>query len=445
MRLTAIGLALGLGLSTSACSDFLTGPKLGDNPNRPVTASRATLLVSGLTNLTFQSEGHLTRTVCVWMQQCSGTNKQYLNIGNYIVGEDSYFTDWTDAYVRGGALDLRRIQNDARQAGDSGYAGVAMVLEAWLIGQTADVWGDIPYSQAVDSTITAPKLDPQQQVYAEIQARLDTAITFLSATNAATTAPASEDLVYGGNVAKWKALAYTLKARFYLHTVERVGLPAYQAALTAAANGITDNSGGGDFRTYHGSNVTESNLWGQFDIGWPQYLSAGKFLVDTLKLLADPRLPDYFAPNGSGQFVGAGPGEGLGGDPSMLSAARLAPAFRQPLVTYAENQLIQAEANFVLNGAGAAQPFVTAERTALGLTPLAVTSLADIMTEKYIIMFQNLEAWSDYKRTCFPRLNPAAGSSAIPPRVVYPLSERNANPSIPDGGPLRNWNDPTGC
>src|SRR4051794_3417894 len=106
LRITAVALALGLGLGSSACSDFLTGPKLGDNPNRPTTASRANLLVSSLTNLTFQSEGHMVRTICIWMQQCSGTNKQYLSLGSYIVGDDDYYSDWSDAYVRGGLLDL---------------------------------------------------------------------------------------------------------------------------------------------------------------------------------------------------------------------------------------------------------------------------------------------------------------------------------------------------
>src|SRR3954453_16322666 len=105
MRFTAIGLALGLGLTTSACSDYLTGPKLGDNPNRPTTASRANLLVSALTNLAFQSEGSMARTVCMWMQQCAGTDKQAQNTGIYIVGDNDYYTDWSDAYVRGGLLD----------------------------------------------------------------------------------------------------------------------------------------------------------------------------------------------------------------------------------------------------------------------------------------------------------------------------------------------------
>ena len=56
-----------------------------------------------------------------------------------------------------------------------------------------------------------------------------------------------------------------------------------------------------------------------------------------------------------------------------------------------------------------------------------------------------MEVWNDYKRTCIPSLVPAGGSGAIPGRLVYPLSELNANPSIPDGGPTRNWNDPNAC
>ena len=71
--------------------------------------------------------------------------------------------------------------------------------------------------------------------------------------------------------------------------------------------------------------------------------------------------------------------------------------------------------------------------------------LQAIMTEKYIRLFQNPESYSDYRRTCLPALVPAAGSNFIPGRLAYPLSERNPNTSIPDGGPLRNWNDPTPC
>jgi hypothetical protein len=439
-RLTAI--ALGLGLGSGACSDFLTGPKLSDNPNRPTVANNANLLVSAQTNLAFQSESHLARTVCIWMQQCSGTAQQYLALGLYITGDDDYFYDgWIDTYTRGGLIDLRRIERTALETADSAYAGVAYVLEAWLIGQTADVWGDIPYSEAVDSTIAAPAPDPQQDVYAAVQAKLDTAIVFLATT---TPPPGGEELVYEGDVAKWTALANTLKARFYLHTAER-DQTAYQKAFDAASIGIADATGAGDYLAYHSGAQTESNLWHQFTDGWPQYLSAGKFLVDLLNTpTPDPRLPAYFAENSDNAFVGASPGQGLAVNPSELSAARLDAAFRQPLVTYVENELILAEAAFRI-GNPTALTHLNNARTAQSLSALGAADLGSIMTEKYAALFQNLEVWNDYKRTCLPVLTPASGASQIPVRLAYPLSERNANPSISSPGPARNWNDPNPC
>ncbi|HZM27928.1 MAG TPA: SusD/RagB family nutrient-binding outer membrane lipoprotein [Gemmatimonadales bacterium] len=442
-HLAAIALALGLGLGSSACSDFLTGPKLSDNPNRPTVANNANLLVSAETNLSFQSESHLARTICIWMQQCAGTNKQYLSLGLYITGDDDYYYDgWIDAYTRGGLLDLRRIQHDALQVADSAYAGVAYVLEAWLMGQTSDVWGDIPYSQAADSTVAHPAPDPQQRVYETVQAKLDTAIIFLNTTTAP---PGGEDLVYEGDVTKWAALANTLKARFYLHTAER-DPTAYQKAFTAASSGITDATGAGDYLAYHSSAVTtENNIWHQFvAVSWPQYLSAGKFLVDTLNALADPRISQYFAENSDGVFVGAAPGQNVGVNPSELSETRLDAGFRQPFVTYVENELILAEAAFRIGDASAGTHLNNA-RTAQGLTALVTVDLPTIMLEKYIALFQNMEVWNDYKRTCLPDLTPATGASQIPVRLVYPLSERTANPSISGAGPARNWNDPNPC
>ena len=63
----------------------------------------------------------------------------------------------------------------ADSAKDKVYGGIGRVLEAMTVGIATDVWGDIPYSQAVSNTIS-PTLDPQEQVYAAIQAKLDTAV-----------------------------------------------------------------------------------------------------------------------------------------------------------------------------------------------------------------------------------------------------------------------------
>jgi starch-binding outer membrane protein, SusD/RagB family len=441
-------IGLGATLGITGCGDFLTGPKLSDNPNRPIAATNANLLVASQTNLSSVIEGHLGRSICVWMQQCAGTQLQYASLGQYIVGDDDYFIAWSQIYGPGGLVDLRLLQRQALATGDSAYAGVAEVLEAWYVGLAADVWGDVPYSQAVDSTFPTPVLDPQEQVYAALQAKLDEAIASMNASNPGGSPPGIEDLVYGGDLAKWTALAYTLKARYYLHTAERLGAPAYAAALAAATNGIADPSG--DYLAYHSTASTESNLYFQFTGQWVDYLSAGKALLDLLQSTGDPRLSEYFDPNADGDFVGADPGDDIGVSPSPLSATRLDAGFLQPLATWAENALIVAEA---ANQAGddlTARANLDAVRADAGLGPVGggvsgPALLQAIMTEKYIRLFQSPEAWNDYKRTCIPPLVPASGSSFIPGRFVYPLSERNANTSIPDGGPLQNWNDPNVC
>jgi hypothetical protein len=441
-----IGLSTGLGIT--GCGDFLTGPKLSDNPNRPVAATNANLLVASQANLTSVLEGHLGRTICIWMQQCAGTRFQYNSLGQYIVGDDDYFIAWSQIFGPGGLVDLRRLQRQALATGDSAYAGVAKVLEAWFVGTAADVWGDIPYSQAVDSTFPTPVLDPQVQVYAALQTTLDEAIASMNASNPGGSPPGIEDLVYGGDLAKWTALANTLKARYYLHTAELLGTPAYAAALSAAGNGIADPSG--DYLAYHSSASTESNLYFSFNTQWTDYLSAGKALLDLLQSTADPRLSEYFAPNENGVFVGAAPGEDVQVKPSPLSPTHLDPSFRQPFATWAENQLIIAEAANQTGDDGTARTSLDAVRADAGLGPIGggvsgAALLQAIMTEKYIRLFQSPEAWSDYRRTCLPALVPAPGSTFIPGRVVYPLSERNVNTSIPDGGPLRNPNDPNPC
>jgi starch-binding outer membrane protein, SusD/RagB family len=441
-------IGLGIGLGITGCGDFLTGPKLSDNPNRPIAATNANLLVASQTNLSSVIEGHLGRSICVWMQQCAGTQLQYASLGQYIVGDDDYFLAWSQIYAPGGLVDLRLLQRQALATGDSAYAGVAKVLEAWYVGLAADVWGDVPYSQAVDSTFPTPVLDPQEQVYAALQTKLDEAIASMNASNPGISLPGDEDLVYGGDLTKWTALAYTLKARYYLHTAERLGAPAYAAALAAAANGIADATG--DYLAYHSIASTESNLYFQFTGQWVDYLSAGKALLDLLQTTGDARLSEYFDPNADGDFVGADPGEDIGVSPSPLSATRLDAGFRQPLATWAENALIIAEAANQAADDVTARASLDAVRADAGLGPVGggvsgPALLQAIMIEKYIRLFQSPEAWSDYRRTCIPPFIPAPGSSFIPARFVYPLSERNANTSIPDGGPLQNWNDPNLC
>lgn len=126
------------------------------------------------------------------------------------------------------------------------------------------------------------RLDAQKQVYAAIQAKLDTAVTLLAGTG---TGPGAADLFYGGDKAKWLRLAHTLKARFYLHVAERQGNAAYQSALAEAQHGLQKI---GDLTSYQSADPNEQNSWYQFTvIQRSGYMSPGAFLVNLLQTRGD--------------------------------------------------------------------------------------------------------------------------------------------------------------
>jgi starch-binding outer membrane protein, SusD/RagB family len=325
------------------------------------------------------------------------------------------------------------------------------------MGTAASLWGDIPYREAVDDGVSAPSLDPQQQVYEDVQAKLDTALTLLQG---APTTAWTYDRVYDGNSTRWRAAVYTMKARFHMHTVERLGNSALVAARAAALNGINEvpatvadamHGGPADFRTYHGGVVTEGNLWAQF-LGNRQDMTANQVFVSLLQQRSDPRLAAFFSTATGGGYRGADQFGRNGAGASLVNpAVRRQFAYRQPILTWAENQLILAEVAARLGDQNPAT-FVNAVRRSVGMSDFAgPVTLERVMEEKYIALFQNLEAWNDYKRSCYPLLTPGGANNQpaaeIPGRVPYPLNERNANPNIPEPNeqPSRNWNDPTPC
>ncbi len=444
----------------TGCDDWLTGPGINDDPNRPTEANRELLLVGVTANQTALWTGALARVASMWTQQMAGTDRQYITLDRYGVTEDDFTSEFSAVYSSGGLLDIRQVQQESRAAGDMRFLGVAQVWEAYMMGMAASVWGDIPYEQAADSLIATPALTPQAQVYAMVQAKLDSAITNLAGSGIG---PGSSDLIYGGNAQRWTRAAWSLKARFYMHWAQPqlAGAPIANTAcggncLTrardAAMNGI--DSPAGDMRSYQSATPGEQNMWHQFMfIERSGYISGGAFLIDSLLTPRnDPRLAEFFAPNAQGVIRGSRPGGagGTGAGAAQLSLTRGAAGFRQPLITWAETRLILAEAQYLLGQQNDARTTLNTYLAAAGLPQVGggVTGTAllqSIYEELYIALFQNVEAMNMYQRSCYPNVAPAAGG-AIPGRLFYGTDERNANPNIPDTSaqPVRNANDPPG-
>jgi len=439
--------AAGFVFTSVACNNFLSGDKLDSDPNRPTSAAAAQLFTAVQVNSYYILNGHAARVLSMWVQQMAGTDRQYIGYDQYSITE-GLFGEYSAAYTGGGLVDIRAIEADADASGNRALAGIARVWEALLMSFVADMYGDAAYSEAVNAEIATPTLDAQADIYAELQNVLTQAISDLSSGQGSVGAL---DLSLGGDRQAWIKVAHTLKARLYLHTAE-VNQGAYAQALAEAQQGISSSSG--DLNEYHSSASGEENIWWQFIArDRDSYMRPGKFLVDLMKARNDPRIPEYFSLNDNGEYGGAAPGQGL--DPQLhsnLSATRLDASFAQPIVTWAENQSIIAETAYRGGNLTLARSALGALCASYGGSATCGNALSgsDLLTrileEKYIALFQNYEAYNDYKRTCYPNLTPASQASAgnVPARFTYPVAERSSNPNVPvpSQQPRRNANDP---
>lgn len=495
-RYTKAGVALSLALLGVACDSFLSGPGLNENPNSALDASATARFVAVQASTFTRLEGQLARFSGIFTQQLIGSNNQQQGQGTqYAVSELDVSGFMSAFYTGGGLFGLRQVQAAADSSGNRLLEGMAKVWEAYSFGTAASIWGDLPYSEAVTPAISSPKLDPQLDIYKAVLTLLDESIALIqSDTTSGNCNPLDGDLVYCAVAtarttqrARWIAAANTLKARFNLHLVEREGAARYQAAITAANLGISEaptstvqaihGQAAGDFRALHGQTANvDANIWQQF-LAARQDIVAGDALVSILKARSDPRLTEYFDRNSyrtadtsfkghvwgmdaDGNVVSTGCPAGAAGATCRAAAVvntsvRRVPTFRQPLITWAENQLILAEAKHATGDVPGATTHVNNVRVAVGLPALASATFQDVMLEKYIAMFQNIDVWSDFKRTCIPLVKPYLARTEVLGRLPYGSAERTSNPNLPlpsaypqkttGAAQVRNWNDPTAC
>jgi hypothetical protein len=289
-------------------------------------------------------------------------------------------------------------------------------------------------------------VDDQAAVYAAVQALLDQAIVDLGSATGGLT-PGSMDMAFGGNTARWIAVAHSLKARFHLHWAEVNGAPAYTAARDEALLGI--RAVAGDWKTRFGTGATEENPWFQFMRDRGGDIASGDYLLPQMVANADPRIAFYYSsPYAAGTSVLSPTGVGVN-------------AFDFPIITCAETLFIEAEARFRLadepgarTAANAALDCEEAE-WAVDLTAVqtAITGAAGaalfdlIMYQKYVAQFLNPDVFNDYKRTCRPAITERA--TGMPGRLFYGDDERRSNPNIaePNTGSngKYNDNDPAPC
>ena len=150
-------------------------------------------------------------------------------------------------WFTGAASNIPDLITKAEAEGATHYIGAALVVKSMGYIMMADLYGEMPYTQAVSAIgqggILAPELDNGDVIYHGCLEDLETAIAYLSKPQeGATATPLSKgDTWMGGNTDLWVKLAYGLKARWLKNLTKTAEFDA-DAVLEALKKAPQSNS-----------------------------------------------------------------------------------------------------------------------------------------------------------------------------------------------------------
>lgn len=339
---------------------------------------------------------------------------------------------------------------------------IAKTLQAWLYQNMTDCWGPIPFSQALGGDeFPFPKYDSQEEVYMGLIAMLNDAIAKFDDTDMSV----KGDMIYNGDIAKWKKFANSLKMRVAMRMADVKPAEAATAVSEAIASGVmTSNADNALFPYMNGA--PNNNPLAE-DYKTRNDFAASNIMVDELNRLGDPRVGFYYAPTANGgTFVGevyglteADAALTLDGDISQRNAQVLAETAPGIFMDYAQVEFLLAEAaERGITGAGiAATHYNNGITASMQYWDVAGTlSAADIAAylaqpdvdyltltatqtwreiigrQKWIALYmQGVQGWAEYRRLDFGILQVPAGGTlmgtGIPNRMMYPTDEQTLN------------------
>lgn len=363
-----------------------------------------------------------------------------------------------DGFYAGALKDIETVIDKGVESGQPNIAAIGRIWKSWVFHIVTDLWGDVPYSEALrgEDGVSAPAYDTQQQIYASLLQTLDEAAASLAQGGGSF---GTGDILFGNDLEAWRRFANSLRLRLAMRLAD-VDEAAARAAFTdAMADGVIMSNANNAVLRWPGApyeNPLFENWQGRDDHG----ISAT--MVDTLKSLNDPRLALYAEPaQEDGEYRGLG--NGIANPPLSLAwYSRIGDFWRADgsatptlLITYSEVLFLQAEA--AVRGWIGGDPAALYEEAIRAnmnqYDPWSPANApADAEIEAYLaqpsvqydpargleqIQFQHWiglymngnEAWSQWRRTGVPALamGPDLALSRIPVRFTYPDLEQSLN------------------
>lgn len=328
------------------------------------------------------------------------------------------------------------------------------IMTVYTYSVLVDVFGDVPYSQALDSENITPVYDDDQEVYYKIIDRLDKAIEMID-TDAA---GISSDIVYQSNMNSWLKFANSLKLRMGLRIADFDNDKAKNMVEEAVSSGVFESNMDNAYFPYASDLASANPIWLDLvNSGRNDFLPANT-AVDFMNNLDDPRREIWLTTK-DGNYVGGEVGQNSPYSNYSHFCCPDGTLFENPalpgtILTYAEVSFLMAEAkarNFSVPGSVSEwyKEGVMASMDEWGVEESEAEDYYDqnevkygtangdwrqkIGVQKWISLFnQGYEGWSTYRKFDFsdimnPANPPGITVEDIPTRFIYPVYEANRN------------------
>jgi Starch-binding associating with outer membrane len=358
--------------------------------------------------------------------------------------------------------------------------GASRVMRAMVFQDLVDQFGNVPYFQAGNPTITTPKYDSAAVIYVDLINQLDTAITQINASQS--TPDDASDVMFKASKTLWVQFANTIKLRILLRQVPNTANQSYVSTQI----GIIVQNGTGFLQPgqdalinpgFQDAQTKQSPFWAQYGFqpgghpGPPQvgtyyqnynFFCANVNMLNFLNSTADPRLSYFYGLNTS---TPAGYGANVLGSSNtpVAQTSPIGPGILQnasmPALLFSASQslFMQAEATQrgLLTGSfaglykqaveesfrylgvpsytSAADNFITGSTNTNVNIATSANPLQTILYQKWVAECEldPLESYSDYRRTGFPVFTTISTSvpagTPMPVRLLYPQSEYTQN------------------
>ncbi|HEY8690270.1 MAG TPA: SusD/RagB family nutrient-binding outer membrane lipoprotein [Chitinophagaceae bacterium] len=404
--------------------------------------------------------------------------------GNYGWGADNIYkisptslgNTWTFYYQRIGN-NLQLAIKAFQAAGNKNAVAQSQIVLAQLVYELAVIFGDVPYSEAWNSSIPYPKYDAQKDVFESILKLLDGALASMDVNNGLKIS--DYDPYYAGDISKWIKLANSIKLRILMTMVDADPTKATAIGQLVSNPTIMINSAADNWIWKYLPTKANENpkfrLLESFSGGKNIFFFANKNVFDYMNP-SDPRIPKYFEKGPSAAtYIAVNSEQEADATTSIISnyLYRIdAPSY---LYTYQEILFFEAEA--YARGLGVTKDLAKAQLlynqglsaafTLYGADPAAsstylatqlpnLSTIADPVKEIHLqqwidLMDRPIEAFTQWRRSGsagaeVPVLTipPGAPAGGLFRRYEYPDVERTANPNIPTPIPpynLKTWFD----